>query len=341
MRFHGAPQGATLSVLLGRALAQSEPSEVPNPAVDILSCQDLSCEASGDSICASGDSAGPEIGIGIAAEAVEVGSTSLSLTLINGLDANGFTGIGSDNYEHWDQQLFVGLPSSLDDDEFPSGCALMMQYLGQTFPKEDLPDEDARSDGAEGTTSCDGVIDPFCQSAIAEMVRSSNASEGSGSDRCNRLVEDISNQLTQSSGTCGGEGTWIANFINITGGPLPGPDSSTPRNDQLGGDCQPVMPQEYELYHVANMTQFLFSDAPGSGSDFYGEIFGGRSGFTPVVSVVYDEDDDAEVQFSCMQTFERNGDAHENQFGSAAAVVSRTPMAVMISALIAGVAAAM
>lgn len=74
---------------------------------------------------------GPEIGVGIAANAVNASGTNLSFTLIDGLDENGFTGMASEEYEFSDQQLFVGIDT---DNDYPSGCALMMQYQGQTFP---------------------------------------------------------------------------------------------------------------------------------------------------------------------------------------------------------------
>lgn len=341
MFFAKISQTTVILVAFTKTLAQDVPDEVPNPAVDLLSCQDLSCDPSGDSICASGDSSGPEVGIVIAAEAIEIGSNTLSLTVINGLEENGFTGIGSDKYEHWDQQLFVGISPDLDDDDYPSGCVLMMQYLGQTFPEEDLPDEDTRSDSAEGTTSCDGVVDPFCQSAISDIIQSFNVSEADEDERCELLTQHVSSRLSQNAATCGDEGTWIANFINVTGGPLPGPDTSTPNNERLGGDCRPVMPQDYQLYHVVNMRQFLFPDPPDAGSDFYGSIFGGRSGFTPVVTVTYDGNADedrsrAQVQFSCMKTFERDGDAPEGPFESGASFSDQSHflMAIIISILI-------
>ncbi|GKT51779.1 uncharacterized protein ColSpa_11960 [Colletotrichum spaethianum] len=291
-----------------------------NPAVNISSCQALSCSSRNGSICSTEISPGPEAGVGIAAEVVITLPTNLSLTLIDGLSENGFTGIGSDAHEFSDQQLFVGVDPSLNEEDYPSGCVLMMQYQGQTFPLEALPEEGVRSESSQNTTSCDGVIDIFCQSAIVEMIQSFNAYDGE-TDRCKILTQHVSSKLQDNPGTCGGEGTWIANFFNVTGGGLPSGSSEIASNDRLGDEeCRPVLPQSYRMYKVAEMRSFTFADAPDSGSDFYSDLFGGRAGFTPVVTVVFPEDttQDRGIQFSCMKTLQRDGEFREGPFESGA-----------------------
>lgn len=187
-----------------------------------------------------------------------------------------------------------------------------------------LPGEDdAREVQYQNTTSCDGILDVFCQSAIVNMIRSFNASEAAeGGSRCRQLVQHVTMKLQNDSSTCGSEGSWIANFINVTGGALPGPDTSSARNYRLGnGECRPVLPQQYQLYKVAVMRPFYFADPPESDSDFYGRVFGGRAGFTPVITVVYEGGTNStrpDVQFSCMQTFERDGHSREDVFNSGA-----------------------
>ncbi|KAJ0166558.1 hypothetical protein CTA2_6828 [Colletotrichum tanaceti] len=300
--------------------AQHDPVQAFNPAIDISSCQALPCSPRNGSICSTENSPGPEVGIGIAAEVVIAPFTNLSLTLIDGLGENGFTGIGSDAYEFSDQQLFVGVDPSLKDEDYPSGCALMMQYQGQTFPLEALPDDDTRSESKQNTTSCDGVIDIFCQSAIVEMIQSFNASDGNR-DRCQLLTQHVSSKLQRNPGTCGGEGTWIANFFNVTGGGLPSGSSGIASNDRLGDEeCRPVLPRSYRMYKVAEMRSFTFADAPDSGSDFYGDLFGGRAGFTPVVTVGFPEDtaQNRGIQFSCMKTLQRDGESRKGPFDSGA-----------------------
>ncbi|TQN70325.1 hypothetical protein CSHISOI_05144 [Colletotrichum shisoi] len=89
--------------------AQQDPVQAFNAAVDISSCQVLSCSPPATATSVQRRTwPGPEVGVGIAAEDVITPSTNISLTLIDGLRANGFTGIGSEAYEFSDQQLFVG-----------------------------------------------------------------------------------------------------------------------------------------------------------------------------------------------------------------------------------------
>ena len=70
--------------------------------------------------------------------------------------------------------------------------------------------------------------------------------------------------------------------------------------------CQPVKPQEYELYHVMNMTQILYPD-----SEALDEIpdeqrranVGGRTGFTPIVTIIWEdgEDQNPDAKFWCVR----------------------------------------
>ncbi len=122
-------------VFAGLTVAADTPVPVSyNQIVDVSSCESLSCSPRNGSVCSTIDVAGPPKGVGIAANAVDFDSTSLSFSLINGMGENGFTGVGSAQYEHSDQQLFVGLDPNLGEGSYPSGCVLMMQYLAQTFP---------------------------------------------------------------------------------------------------------------------------------------------------------------------------------------------------------------
>lgn len=130
MNFSNSLLITVFTPLATNTLAQDEPTEVPNPAVDLLSCRDLSYEPSGGSIYVSNDRPSPEVGVRIAAEDIAISSTTLSLTLINSPKGNSFTSIGSGKYEHWDQQLFVGVGPDLDDNEYLLGCCLMPWYLG-------------------------------------------------------------------------------------------------------------------------------------------------------------------------------------------------------------------
>ena len=310
--------------------------EAHNPIVPVSSCQSLNCTPPNGSVCSTVDNPGPPKGVGIAANAIDLDTTSISYSLINGMAANGFTGIGSSQYEYSDQQLFVGLDPNLDEDSFPTGCVLMMQYLAQTFPLEPYPDI---TEPEKNTTSCNGVLDPFCQSDISGMIRSFNPSQSSsngssnvadGLDKCALLTRYVNAQLQQNDGTCSGEGKWIANFMNVTGGSLPTPQSSPSEETRLGSDeCKPIQPASYQMYKVASMRQLYFADPPDSDADFYGSVFGGQAGWTPVITVVYGEDGEEigeqDIQFSCLQTFQPDGEAREDIYESVAARGSGMP----------------
>ena len=293
--------------------------EARNPMVAISPCTALSCTPDSGSICALEESPGPEVGVAMAAAAINVSSTtSFSLTLIDGLSQNGIPASGG-AYETSDQQLFVGVDPNLDDDGYPSGCVLMMQYQGQTFPRRTtfFGDVAERPELVRNTTSCDGVLEAFCRSAIFNITQTFNRSN-TETDRCQLLTEHVNMQLRALPGTCGSGGTWISNFINVTGGSLPGPESTPVRNERLGNDeCQPVLPEAYRLYKVAEMIQWYFPDPPEP-SEFYARQFGGRAGFTPVFTVIYgsDEDEtDPEMQFFCMKTFEPDGEPRLDPLG--------------------------
>lgn len=302
--------------------------EAYNPVVPVSSCQSLTCTQPNGSVCSTVDNPGPPKGVGIAANAIDLNTTSISYSLINGMAANGFTGIGSSQYEYSDQQLFVGLDPNLDEDSYPTGCVLMMQYLAQTFPLEPYIDT---TEPEKNTTSCNGVLNVFCQSDLSGMIRSFNTSQSSNSsnvadglDKCALLTRYVNAQLQQNDGTCSGEGKWIANFMNATGGSLPTPQSSPSAETRLGSDeCKPIEPASYQMYKVASMRQLYFADPPDSDTDYYGSVFGGQAGWTPVITVVYGEDGEEigeqGIQFSCLQTFQPDGEEREDIYESVAA----------------------
>ncbi|RAR10589.1 short-chain dehydrogenase [Stemphylium lycopersici] len=318
----------SIAAFAGLVAAQDSDQLSPNnTAVAISSCQSLTCNSPNDTICSGESRPGVPSTVGIVANAVNTSSINLSYTLVTGLDSPGFTGIGSSQYEYSDAQLFVGLDPNLNGDDYPSGCALMIQYNAQTFPLETLPDDDTREGMYENTTSCNGVIDTFCQASLTSMIMdfessSSNTSTSTG-DRCTQLTSYVNEQLRTTGGACGQEGTWLAAFMNVTGGSLPSASSSNDDlSDQLGsGDCYPVLPQSYQLSKVAEMRHLYYGDPPNSDQDFYDNINAGLAGWTPVITVLYDGDDDAEVlengvQFSCLNTFQPNGDETENPYES-------------------------
>ncbi|KAI9373761.1 hypothetical protein BJX61DRAFT_501519 [Aspergillus egyptiacus] len=333
------PLLAVAFLALAAAQDDTESPKPSNPIVELSSCQALSCNAPDGSICALGETSWPEVGVGMASNAVKASAANLSLTLIDGLAANGFTGYIYEGYEYSDQSLFVGVDPGLSDNNYPSGCALMMQYQGQTFPTQWFPEtENLRDQSFQNTTACNGVLDASCQSSIVEIIRSfnsNNTSEDQSGDKCSRLTQHVNNRLRGDEYTCG-QSSWVANFMNVTGGSLPSPNTAPAGDERLGNDqCRPVLPQNNNLYKVADMRLFSFVDPPASGKDFYSPIFGGRSGFTPVMTVLYGEQNDSppDVQFTCMKTFERDGDPREDQFEGGAVAGPRVGSSVLVALL--------
>lgn len=345
----------TTSLLLSSTLTfvrtqrtEADLPDTPNPKQQLSNCQLLGCEGQDNVICSpnADNPGGFQPGIGIAPQILSLGGgNNLSLTLIDGLEVPGFTaGTLGESYEYSDQQLFVGLPDNQSDG--PTGCLLMLQYNGQTF----APRENARDDSEDITTSCAGVVDRFCQADIYDAITSfRSSSSGSNDDdgeteKCEELANHVSARL-RGQFTCGNDR--IGSFINITAGALPssgGADQRQADHRRLGeGRCKPVLPTEYSLYKVAEMRQWVFNEAPSSGSDFYKPLFGGRSGFTPVISVAYppssgngsgnngnnnnnnstsEDEEKPEVQFVCMKTFTRDMKAVPDQFGSTSGAVA-------------------
>ncbi|PVH87050.1 hypothetical protein DL98DRAFT_582364 [Cadophora sp. DSE1049] len=273
-------------------------------------------------ICSTVDVPGPPKGIDIAANAISLNTTSLSQSLINGMASNGFTGIGSSQYEYSDQQLFAGLDPNLDSDSYPTGC--------------------------KNITSCNGVLDVFCQSDLSGVIRSFNNSSSSEAeteiDKCTRFTSYSNAQLQQNDATCIGEGEWIAKFINVIGGSLLTLSSAPSSQSQLGSDdCKPIQPANYQMYKVASMRQLYSADPPPDGDDakYYGRAFGGQEDWTPVVTVVYEGGGDGEeefggegVRFSCLKTFQPDGEErviiYESEAGKMAGV-SKVALLVVIA----------
>jgi hypothetical protein len=337
MKVHHSPLLVALATARAAAQGTSDLPETPNPSISLSTCEDLACSPSSKSVCNAEGLPGAPVSVGIAPQVLELPSANFSLTLIDGLDERGFTVAGLPAYEYTDLQLFVGADPDLPEDDYPSGCALMMQYQGQTFPVSD-DDEDANR---SRSTLCGEVVDELCQASIYNMVKSfSNASSSSqddGSDRCRELTRHINTRMREDSFLCGGH--YLSTFINVTGGALPGPESRTATHEALGEEsCRPMLPQAFQMYSVARMRQYYFIDPPAS--EFLQPLFGGRAGPTPVFTVVYDGNNDTEpdVQFVCMKTYQANGDPQPDPLEGAASIAIPKSTAVLVVALAMGFA---
>ncbi|KAL3449706.1 hypothetical protein BJX65DRAFT_271683 [Aspergillus insuetus] len=230
---------------------------------------------------------------------------SLSLnTLIDGLGANRLTGYIYEGYEYSDQSLYVGFDDAgLRGGDFPDGCALMMQYQGQTFPvqwtlgMEDSSESAREESRVHNTPSCSGVLDVSCQSAIVEIIWGVEDSDGSNDgsninssqngtsgDKCSRLMEHVNAQLRSDEGTWG-QSSWMSNFLNVTGGSLQGPATTNTAADdeQLGNDeCRPVLPQSYSLSKVADMRLYYIVEPPEGETSSTAAFSGVGLGFRPL-----------------------------------------------------------
>lgn len=269
---------------------------------------------------------------------MELPSANLSLTLTDGLDEDAFTHYKNSLYRYSDVRLYVGLDPDLEDDDLPQGCMLMMQYQQQTFPQIHYADGRDSPDRQDGTTSCEAVLDPFCQSDILKMIRGFNASSVEDDERCEKLVAHVAQGLRSNTEFCGST-PFLSNLINVAGGPLPTTAEADSLPEGLGENgCKPVLPSGHQLRAVAQQKQFFLADPPSGGTEYYSHLFGGRAGFTPVVGVFYNSTDSIEepsVQLSCMQTLRPNGEKIEAVFEATASLTSRKSMlAVAVAAII-------
>jgi len=304
-------------------------------AVDISSCSDLdTVELSAEKVC-KGDQM-RATGVGIAANVFAVNETSLSLTLVD----DGQEGGISSGYQLSTQSLYYGVSSDVDVSEQPPACALMLQYQGQTFPN--ITGE------SDNTTSCSDTFSRACLDTFTEAIRAfelaggnSSASSGVSETRCDLLASHVRAYLLPDVSFCG---LW-SSFLNVTGGPIFGPDASTTSVElqESGGDA--VSPEDYELHEAVKMTQLFrpggdeFPDADADGNEeLQSPIRGaGRQGSTPVVGVFYRSEEDTmpEVEYACMRTFTPEGETLPNQLNypeSSAGVKGVEYAAVMVVA---------
>ena len=338
-------RSSTLSVVALGGLVSAQydvdPNDVNNAVANISSCQSITCNMPFDTICTKNSEPGTASTVGIVADAITVSPSeasiaNLSFTLVTGMSDPGYKSLASDQYEFADAQLFVGLSRSLKTDYYPTGCALMLQYQGQTFPLEQYPGNVTRTSEAQNTTSCEGILHPRCQAALAEMIlrfqpTSSPDPDSSheASSNCTQLTTYLNTQLTNSRGTCGqGFGTWLASSIKVSGGSLPSPVSlDDALSNSLGGDgCYPVLPEDYRLFKVAETRHVYYTDPPTADAAFYSKTDAfysktdaGLSGWTPVITLWNDEGGDwnvreATIQFTCLSTLKTNGEKPESPY---------------------------
>ncbi|KAI7222318.1 hypothetical protein KC343_g7399, partial [Hortaea werneckii] len=281
-----------------------------NPELDINVFSNLSCYAGNESEIFDVGNAGA-VGVGILPNIVSVPKTTggnvssndqrtnLSLSLIDGWPSSSI----APNGQFSTKGLYLGIPPNANLTETPPGCALMMQYQGQTFPYhtyEPLPDN----------TSCPyEFADPICLDNLVESIGNFQySSNGEVFSRCQALAHHVEATIRDENpnNLCQ---TYYASGVSIYGAAISGPDAKTTqpwsfesvysdRRSQMIPEtflCQPVQPQEYELYHVMNMTQILYpnSEALDAIPDEQRRAnIGGRTGFTPIVTAIWEDGED-------------------------------------------------
>ncbi|KAI6864335.1 hypothetical protein KC338_g5476 [Hortaea werneckii] len=289
------------SLLFASSVSAQNTDTDLNPGTGIASCSALNCTndpSDSSGVCAPEPENGRVKGVGIVPDVFNISDAAISYTLIDG--APWGNTVDQPGYDFSTRTLYAGADSGTDLSSQPPGCALLLQYQGQTFPQYD--------DNPANTTSCPqsfaGVQDNTCLDTFVETVRGFEYDNNTDLPRCQALARYVQYNLTE--GHCHFYGT----LISVSGGAISGPDARTDQAHPAGeGDdvCQPVLPQRYGLHEVVSAEQILHSNASVAGTE--DANMGGRAGYTPVVSVLYEDEDDQEpnVQFLCMQAYTSSG----------------------------------
>ncbi|GAB1740181.1 hypothetical protein NU219Hw_g5298t2 [Hortaea werneckii] len=314
-----------------------------NPTVPINTCSDLdTCElADTQSICQTDGYA--KSGVGIVPSIISLSGNgsdandngNLSLTLID----NGLAGRWIWSYQYSEKALYIGAPPSVNLTEGPPGCALMMQYQGQTFPENTFPvDDDEDWGAAANNTLCPYSLSSNCLSySLEDSLRTFNYSNNGDPEqlpRCEALAQHVETSIREDPNDRSGTGLcgFVSTLVTVYGGAISGPDVQTGpvsiRNATTEDDgCRPVQPQSHTLHNVTTAMQLLYLDPYTTDQT----VMGGRTGFTPIVTVLYnDENADPDVQAFCMKLRSPEGNMLPSQslndtyaFGDAAGLKRR------------------
>lgn len=293
------------------AIVAAQSTNDLNPQLDISGCSALSCsnDSMAASICNQTDTRNA-YGVGMVSNAFNTSDSSLSYTLVDG------TPWGSLEYQlgyDWTTlTLYAGAatPSELSN-EAP-GCALLLQYQDQTFPEYSSSDTPSAH-----TTQCSDRWGSSCLDAFTELADSFQYTSSDDLPRCQALAQHVQYNLKNTS--C----LFFAPLMSVTGGAISGPDVDTSLAQIYGSaqdSCSPILPETYQLYEVLSARQILRTELSADTEDVN---MGGRAGYSPVVSVLFDGDDNdsASVQVLCMHAYTPSGDtlpAQQRRFDSGA-----------------------
>ncbi|GAB1735308.1 hypothetical protein NU219Hw_g2947t1 [Hortaea werneckii] len=312
-------QAVLLSLGLGAiVLAQLNDDDRFNPTMDIASCGALPCTNGTEqsNICHPMQSyTGFAYGVGMVSDALTLPGAgfNLSHTLVDGEGWGGL--LDQPYYEFSSLGLYVGAPVDANLTNEAPACSLLFQYQGQTFSEG--------SSDLENTTACPQLFtgvpgDNDCVDGLRETIRAfdfsadGNDSSYSSRTRCEALaqyVEFTAQQIRSDPNNLNTVCSYFANLVSVTGGVISGPEASTDSAQPAGNDsnCQPVLPQDYVLHEVAYAREVLYENSLAENDAYLGP--GGRSGYTPIVNVVYidGDDTDPEVSLLCMRTYNPDG----------------------------------
>lgn len=296
--YHSLP----LVALLATASSALQSDNIVNPSLPIRGCGNLTCAGTVDnSIC--GADGFPEFGIGMVTDAIQLPTTNLSFTLIDGEEL-GRAQLVHNTYDWYSlRSLYVGAPTDTDLANAPTACVLTMQYEGATFPY----DENSFIPSSNSTICPDAGFDRASLKSVIQQFtyESSNSSSVS---RCEALASFVEQSLNDKLFL-----VYYGALINVLGGTVSGPGVNTTKaqirydvqQPTINSDaCMPVLPQDFTLNTAATSAWQPLRNAPLSQKDTYG----GRDGFTPVYSVVYGEDNATpDVTLYCMHLWTKNG----------------------------------
>ncbi|KAI7157564.1 hypothetical protein KC349_g5509 [Hortaea werneckii] len=312
-------QAVLLSLGLGAiVLAQLKDDDNFNPTMDIASCGALPCRngTKQSDICTPMQFDTDFVqGVGMVSNALALPGAdfNLSYTLIDGEGWGTFA--DQPYYDFSSLGLYVGAPVDANLTNEAPACSLLFQYQGQTFSEG--------SSDLENTTACPQLFtgipgDHDCFDDLRETIQafdfSADGSDSSYSSRtrCEALaqyVEFTAQQIRSDPNNLNTVCSYYADLVSVTGGVVSGPEVATDSARPAGNDsnCQPVLLQDYELHQVAYSREVLYENSLAKNEPYLGP--GGRSGYTPIVNVVYSDGDDSdpEVSLLCMRTYTPDG----------------------------------
>jgi hypothetical protein len=186
-----------------------------------------------------------------------------------------------------------------------------MQYDSATFPYFTN-----NSPANRNSTTCpNGFVFANDLSSFASSIQnfrySTGAASGSNSTSLSRC-EALASYVEQAINSNITFGTYYGSLVSVTGGAISGSGVAKNQAQSLYGSqtdpssCQPSLPRDVQLYNVTSATEILRKSPQSQNS-----TYGGRIGYSPLVSVVYDSEDDTspDVSVHCLHLWATNGSA--------------------------------